>query len=172
MAREIRLDSSLTVDQVFAAMEARNRDWRPTDIPEALRPYDAMGFRVIRKGNSFTLRVDRPQRDNVEWIDCRGTITPTPTGCHIEARMRRTGGTWVILILLSLFSGWQLAKGRPAWAVVGEALFVTMAFLSIRIIVFLIRDNQAEAEHRVFETILRRAAVGDKGPLTAPRAVP
>jgi hypothetical protein len=167
MARILLIESPLPPAEVFAALDARNRGWREADVPESLKQFGALGFRVTRKGSSFVLRVDRPQRDNIEWIDCKGTIIGTSTGCRIEARLRRTSQLWVILLLVWLIAGWQAARGGSALTILLTATLGTVLFVALLGIAYLTRTRQATIEHGIFEAILRRAAAGDTSPLAS-----
>jgi hypothetical protein len=168
MARMLVIESPLPPAEVFAALDARNRDWRDGDIPESLKQFGALGFRVTRQDSSFVLRVDRPQRDNVQYIDCKGTITETSTGCRIDARLRRTSHIWIILLFVWVFAGWQALQGGSTLAIVLIATLGTVVFVAIQGIAYWAKSRQVDTEHRIFETILRRAAVGNSAPLTSP----
>ena len=165
MGRKLIITSSLSPEQVLAALSARGNTWRESEIPDDLRRIGVLCIHVQTKGPAFTTWFERSTTDRMQSVDCRGTVVPTASGSRIDAVLRRTPDGLIIIPLFWLLSGWWALRGNPKS--IDTAIGVSLFILCLWGFVWLITDRRVATEHQALRIILERAARGDTSPLTS-----
>lgn len=161
MRRDFLIRSQRRPDVILAALEARSRQWRESEVPGRLREHGIYGIRIRIKGARVRMQVERMTTDRFE-LSCTADISPEPEGALIQARIRQSnpylwmGGMIAAVMLV------QIAM-EPS---VGEFL-AAVAILTVwaclgGLIILVARDElRHDVEAKEFERILVAAATAD-----------
>jgi hypothetical protein len=160
MRRDFTIRSQLAPEAIVAALEARRRQWRESQIPATLREQGTYGIRIRIKGNRIRMEAERMFTDRRE-LRCTADIAADPQGSVVRARIRQPNPLlWLCAAggAVVLFRFWS-DPGVDSFAIL--AAVAVWGFVLSLIHLALGNSVRHDVEAEEFEKILRAAARSD-----------